>query len=130
MLFNLTFVLFQKKQKRVTKKVSKRMSTFNLGSLFGTETSPTYSQEVSHPVESFEISTLQTVSGDLPRKQVKVKRRISKRMSTFNFGLLFGTENSPTYSQENSPMESFEISTYEEQLNHKTSKIFDELIFS
>ena len=113
------FKNFQKKHKRVTKRVSKRMSTFNLGSLFGTETSPTYSQEVSHPVESFEISTLQTVSRDLPRKQVKVKRRISKRMSTFNFGLLFGTENSPTYSQENSPMESFEISTYEEQLNHK-----------
>ena len=105
------------------------MSTFNLGSLFGTETSPTYSQEVSHPVESFEISTLQTVSRDMPRKQVKVKRRISKRMSTFNFGLLFGTENLPTYSQENSPMESFEISTYEEQLNHNTSKIFYGLIF-
>lgn len=118
------FKNFQKKHKRVTKRVSKRMSTFNLGSLFGTETSPTYSQEVSHPVESFEISTLQTVSRDLPRKQVKVKRRISKRMSTFHFGLLFGTENSPTYSQENSPMESFEISTYEEQLNHKLCVVY------
>ena len=44
-----------------------------------------------------------------PRK--RVKKRVTKRMSTFNLGLIFGSENSPTYSQVESPVESFNVST-------------------
>ena len=36
----------------------------------------------------------------------KIRRRLTKRLSTFNLGLLFGTENSPTYSQQTTPVES------------------------
>ena len=129
------------------RKVSKQMSTFNLGSLFGTETSPTYSQEQS-PVESFLVSTMQTVTVEdvgeeskktPPRKIVKTQKRMSRRMSTFNLGSLFGTDTSPTYSQEeiakgNSPQESYNVTTYEsvtasaaEEISDATEDQFDSL---
>lgn len=103
------------------RRVTKQMSTFNLGLLFGApDNSPTYSQTTT-PVESYEISTFKTVSGTLSNGQpaepktkqmVKAKRRMTERMSTFGFGWLFGTAESPTYSQTTSPVESYYVSTF------------------
>ena len=36
---------------------------------------------------------------------------MTRRIETFNFGLLFGTETSPTYSQQETPIESFHVDT-------------------
>ena len=36
---------------------------------------------------------------------------MTRRIETFNFGLLFGTETSPTYSQQETPVESFHVDT-------------------
>ena len=104
------------KRVRKSKRMSRKMSTFNLGILFGTETSPTYSQETT-PVESWDETTFTEVTASIeksppPRKTVKIHKRLTSRMSTFNFGLLFGTENSPTYSQQETPVESYEVSTF------------------